>query len=369
MSDRGNGSVEDRVVDWALAERLALALAGQGPAWDGSGEAGIRSQCEWAVELVRGYTGLKPRSAIPAAELIGRAEWVRANLESFRTLSAAVERQLAHRMRLSGRAGGVPRAIAAAATGVEVGLATGYLAQRVIGQYDVALLGPARAPRLLLVAPNLAAARSRLGADAELFGRWVALHEATHAVQFAAVPWLREHLGGIATELLSAAAIEIKPAELLSKLARLDPRELVRSVAAGDFVSLLWPESQRRGVGRLLAAMTVVEGYAEHVMDAVGRRLGPGYGELRGKLEADRERRRPLDAVVSKLLGLDLKLAQYRRGKAFADEVAASVGIRGLNRVWSGPDALPSRQELDQPADWVQRVGARRRRRRLALLR
>ncbi len=369
MSASGSGAPDERIVDWALAERLAVALAGQGPVWDGAGEGEIRSQCEWAVEAVRRYTALRPRSAIPAAELIGRAEWVRANIESFRAVSAAVERRLSQRIGRPGRAGGVPRAIAAAATGVEVGLTTGYLAQRVIGQYDVALLGPARPPRLLLVAPNLAMARRRLDVDLELFGRWVALHEATHAVQFAAVPWLREHLGGIAADLLSGAAIEIKPSELLSRLARLDVRELIRSVAAGDLVTLLWPASQRQDMERLLAAMTVVEGYAEHVMDAVGGRLGPGYGALRRKLEADRERRRPLDAVLSKLLGLDLKLAQYRRGKVFADRVAAAAGIRALNRVWSAPEALPSQRELDHPGAWIERVGAKRRRRRLALLR
>ena len=52
-----------------------------------------------------------------------------------------------------------------------------------------------------------------------------------------------------------------------------------------------------------MAAMTVVEGYAEHVMDAVGESLDPGYAELRRRLERDRQRRGPLDAIVSKLLG------------------------------------------------------------------
>jgi coenzyme F420 biosynthesis associated uncharacterized protein len=353
----------ERIVDWALAERVALALAGQGPEWEGSEEE-LRAESERAGGLVRRYTGLKPRGRLPEAELIDRAGWARVTLNGFREMSATVEEKLSERLEESRKG---PSRLTGAATGAEVGLTVGYLAQRVIGQYDVALIGPTRAPRLLFVGPNLSAARARLDVDGDLFLRWVALHETTHAVHFAAVPWLREHVGGIATELFEQAAIEVKPGELLGKLVRMNPRELVRSVAAGDLARLLWPEPQRQLIDRLLAVMTLVEGYAEHVMDAVGEELDPGYAELRRRLDRDRERRGLLDSIVSKLLGLDLKMAQYRRGKAFADEVVRTAGIRTLNRAWESPDSLPTAGELDSPLEWVERVGARREHRRFAI--
>jgi coenzyme F420 biosynthesis associated uncharacterized protein len=355
------------MVDWRLAERIAVALAGEGPPWEGGAEK-LQAEGERAIGLVRRYTGLRPRGRLPEAELIARAEWVRTNLESFRAMSAEVERRMANHVRVAGRGGGISGSLVGVAAGAEVGLASGYLAQRVIGQYDVALIGPVREPRLLFVGPNLAAARARLEVDRGLFLRWVALHEATHAVQFAAVPWLREYIGGIAQELLSEASVEVKPGELLGKLARLGPRGLVRTVASGEIVSLLWTEPQRRLVDRLLAAMTVIEGYAEHVMDAVGEDLDPAYAGLRRRLDRDRERRGLLDQVVSRLLGLDMKLAQYRRGKAFADQVAHEAGIKALNRVWAEPVMLPSAEELDNPSEWLVRVGPRRRR-LLAILR
>jgi coenzyme F420 biosynthesis associated uncharacterized protein len=357
------------MVDWSLAERVAGALAGSGPAWDGSEEE-LRAESNRAAELVRDYTRLKPKGPVPSAELVGRAEWARVNIESFRGLSARVEEHLEQRMDGSGKeGGGLQRTIVRAATGAEVGLALGYLSQRVIGQYDVALLGPARAPRLLFVGPNLSAARSRLDVDRDLFLSWVALHETTHAVHFASVPWLREHIGGIAEELFEKAALEVKPGELLGKLARTNPKELVRSATSGELATLLWPEPQRKLVERLTAAMTLVEGYAEHVMDAVGDRLDPGYADLRQALDRDRERRGLLDSIVSKVLGLEMKLAQYRRGKAFADEVVRAHGIRTLNRAWQNPDSLPRPEELDSPADWVDRVGAAREHRLFALFR
>jgi coenzyme F420 biosynthesis associated uncharacterized protein len=315
---------------------------------------------------VRRYTGLRARG-LPDAELIGRAEWARVNLVSFKGMSAGIEEAIAARMEQPD-GGGVSR-IASAATGAEVGLALGYLGQRVIGQYDVALIGPTREPRLLFVAPNLSAARERLDVDRELFLSWIALHETTHAVQFAAVRWLRPYLGGIAEELFEQAAIEVKPRDLLAKIAGLNPRELLRTVADGELATIFWTGDQRALVDRLLAAMTVVEGYAEHVMDAVGDQTDPGYAELRRRLERDRERRGPLDTIVSKLLGLDMKMAQYRRGKAFADAVVDLAGIKALNVVWRDAESLPAFEELDDPAAWIERTGAARPLRRFALFR
>ena len=359
----------ERLVDWNLAERLAIALAGSGPEWDGSAEE-LRSESDRSAHLVRRYTGLRPKGRLPEAELVDRAEWARVNLESFQDLSARVEEHLENRVSGSnnGRAAGIQRTIVRTATGAEVGLAVGYLSQRVIGQYDVALIGPARAPRLLFVGPNLSSARARLEVNRDLFLRWIALHETTHAVHFASVPWLREYIGGIAEELFEKAALEVKPTEILGKLARLNPRELLRSAKSGELATLLLPEDQRRLIDRLTATMTLVEGYAEHVMDAVGDQLDPGYTDLRRALERDRDRR-GLDSIVSKVLGLEMKLAQYRRGKAFADEVVRTHGIRTLNRAWSEPEALPRPEELDSPAEWVERVGAARERRLLALFR
>ncbi len=357
-----------RVVDWDLAERIAFGLAGDGPRWDGT-EAELRAESRRAARLVARYTRLRARRGLPDAELISRYQWAQVNLSSFRDMSAPVEEKLAERMRAAGKEGGLGERIAAAAAGAEVGLAVGYLAQRVVGQYDIALIGPARAPRLLFVGPNLSAARQRLGVDRDLFLRWIALHETTHAVQFAGVRWLRPHLGSIASELFEQAAIEVKPGEVLGKLVRTDPRELLRTVAAGELAHLLWSDQQRELIDRLLSAMTVVEGYAEHVMDAVGERLDPRYADLRGALDRDRERRGPLDALVSRLLGLELKMAQYRRGKAFCDAVAAEVGVKGLNVVWRSPEDLPSRAELEAPVEWIERTGARRPGRLLALFR
>ena len=87
----------------------------------------------------------------------------------------------------------------------EVGVVLGYLAQRVLGQYELVLLDEAvedRPPRLLFVLPNLGQAVQAFGAEEQEFMTWVTLHEVTHAVQFAGVPWLHGHVAGLVRELL-----------------------------------------------------------------------------------------------------------------------------------------------------------------------
>jgi uncharacterized protein (DUF2342 family) len=96
-------------------------------------------------------------------------------------------------------------------------------------------------------------------------------------------------------------------------------------------------------------------------MDAVGGELGAGYARLRAAVEAQRERRGTLDAIVSALLGLGMKLRQYELGKRFADEVVERAGIEGLNAVWRSPAELPAADEIERPELWLERVveGAR----------
>jgi len=53
---------------------------------------------------------------------------------------------------------------------------------------------------------------------------------------------------------------------------------------------------------------------------------------------------------------MDLKLKQYQQGKAFCDAVVARGGIAALNRAWTGPEALPTLPELDDPAAWLART-------------
>ncbi|MDX6652962.1 MAG: hypothetical protein QOJ38_1743 [Solirubrobacterales bacterium] len=351
--DEGAG---EGLIDWDLAQRVAAGVAGSGPE-ERLDASALIAAAEPSAELVIEYSGLRPKGALPEPELIDRREWVATNLATLREVAATIERRLADSLRLPGAFGAGARAIAGAATGVEVGLVSGYLAQRVVGQYDIALIGPSRTPRLLFVGPNLVELRRRIGADRDLLLRWIALHESTHAVQFAAVPWLRDHVGGLVARLVETTELRIEPQALLQRVRSFDPRPVIEGLRKGDLIRLLAGEERRELLDELQATMAVIEGYSDHVMDAVGEQLDPRYGEMRDRFEQQRTNRSPLELLITRLLGLDMKLRQYSLGKAFADATSERAGIEGLNRVWSEPAALPSLEELERPELWLARTG------------
>lgn len=350
------------LVDWRLAERIAVTVAGREDAEGQPTPSILRSEsfeavCATALGLVGSYARLEPLGSIPEPELVGRAEWSRGVLATLGELTGELERTGSFELSLPGPLGRIARSLVGIGTGTEVGLAAGYAARRVLGQYDIALVGAERPSRLLFVVPNLTATASELEIDVDDFVRWVAMHETTHALQFAAAPWLRDHLGELIRGMLSRAGAQISLGELAGRIAR-DPRGAVSSFLRGDIAKALVGDAQVPALDRIQATMTVIEGHAEHVMDGAGGEFVPSVEALRANLERRRSRRGPVETMIARILGLDLKLRQYRQGKAFCDEVVAEAGIDGLNRIWTGPDALPSAAELEQPRAWVERTRA-----------
>jgi coenzyme F420 biosynthesis associated uncharacterized protein len=347
------------MVDWFLAQRLARYVAGEPDMRPPKVDLGALATD--SAERVIAYTGLTPARELPTAEWVGRAEWIAANVGSMRTL-------LDPPLSRVGQGLGPTRHAVRLGAGVvltaEVGVVLGFLAQRVLGQYELVLLDTTpedRPPRLLFVLPNLAAAGRAFGADEREFLHWVALHEVTHAVQFAGVPWLQSHMAAMVRELLSHAELRIDARRALRMPNAEDLKRLAAAARSGDIISLVASEQERATLERMQATMAVLEGHAEHVMDAVGAPLLPSLPKLRAALEARRRSQSAPARLLARLLGLEMKLRQYEQGKRFCDAVVREAGVEALNRVWSGPEMLPSTAELDAPHRWLERTGVPRR--------
>jgi coenzyme F420 biosynthesis associated uncharacterized protein len=243
----------------------------------------------------------------------------------------------------------------------EVGVVVGYLAQRVLGQYELVLLDEAvaeRPPRLLFVMPNLGQAVQAFGAEEKEFMTWVTLHEVTHAIQFAGVPWLHGYLAGLVRELLRSAEVRIETPRQLRLPTGDELRRIGRALREGDLISIVTTHAERETLDRVQAAMAVIEGHAEHVMDAVAPDLIPSLPQLRAALDRRRRAQSGLSRLVARLLGLDLKLRQYEQGKRFCDTIVAERGTEALRHVLSAPEALPTLAELRDPASWLARAAA-----------
>jgi coenzyme F420 biosynthesis associated uncharacterized protein len=344
------------VIDWILAEKIAGYVAGTGDG--GTPTADLASLTGESERRVIAYTRLQPARALPRPEGIGRREWVTSNIEAMRAMLDPVVQR-------AGKGLGPLRPAMRLAVGVvvttEVGLVLGYLAQRVLGQYELVLLDDGvenRPPRLLFVLPNLGQAVESFGAEEREFMTWVALHEVTHAVQFAAVPWLQGHVAGLVRELLQSAELRIETPRKLHLPSREEIRRVASALRRGDLIALAASEAERDTLNRVQAVMAVIEGHAEHVMDAVAPDLLPSLPKLRAALDQRRRSQSRLSRVLARLLGLELKLRQYEQGKRFCDVVVRSGGPEALHHVFSAPEALPTLGELRDPTAWLARTGA-----------
>jgi coenzyme F420 biosynthesis associated uncharacterized protein len=346
-------------IDWRIAQRIGELVAGT-PPFGGVSAAHVEPLARDFAKRVGSYSGLELRGELPPLELVDRSGWIAANLRTMRPLLARLTERASAQ---GGPLAGPLRSVSGLLMGAQVGALTGVLSQRVLGQYDLALLDESVKPRLLLLAPNLAQAARNLGVDRDQLVLWVTIHEVTHAVQFGGAPWLRDYLGGILTELIDGLQVSMAPGSARGGwLPRLpdsaELRDLVERARHGQLLRLTLGEDRWRLVERMQAAMSLIEGHAEHTMDVIGAQELPTLERLRAAMNRRRANRGLPWRVLERLLGLELKLRQYETGRRFCDAVAAAAGPGALARAWEGPEMLPSPEELERPADWLARSGA-----------
>jgi coenzyme F420 biosynthesis associated uncharacterized protein len=350
-----------QLVDWRVATTTATALVPPGPRLPlERAVATVEDLRALAVEAdrhVRGFTALDPAGDIAVVTVVDRPGWIRSNVDGFRTLLDPLLDELAGRRKVT--LGPVVGAIGPRATGAEVGALLAYLATRVLGQFE--LLGPApddsgEGGRLTLVAPNIVATEQALGVQSRDFRLWVCLHEVTHRTQFAAAPWLHGHVRELLQGYLTAS--DLDPAAMLSRLrgALGSIGEVVRGQSDLSLIELVQTPEQRAVLDRVTGLMSLLEGHADVVMDGVGPDVVPSVAVIRDRFEARRRSGNPVERLLRRLFGIDMKMKQYAEGADFVRAVVAAVGMQGLNRVWAGPDLLPDAAEIRDPAQWLARV-------------
>lgn len=344
------------MVDWSLARQIARLSAGSGPTSEVAAELpGLVADAE---RHVGAYTGLSLSEPMPAPEALDRPAWADVNLDTLATYLEPVAGRLDDRLSSAGPLAGALRAVTGATLAAEAGLVVGFIAQRVLGQFEVSLLQPDAPTRLLFVAPNLERAVTELDVDRDSFLAWIALHEVTHVFQFSGVPWLREHLGGLLRRYLETVDVRIERGAAGGLPSLPSVQGLIDRFREGGLVALVQTREQRGLLAQVQAAMSVVEGYSEHVMDAVGVEVLDSYEGLREAMERRRASRSAPERVLWRLFGLDIKMRQYEQGRRFCDAVVDTGGLELLNRVWEGPELLPGAKELSQPEAWRARVQA-----------
>jgi len=359
------------LVDWGTAQRVAEWSIARSSVPTGyrpdALEADFAELTAEAEGLVAAATGL--RAPTPArARVTDRAGWVRANVASIqRLLGPTLVKLEAQRATAVGGpaqlARLVPRPLAGAGraiSGAQLGLVLAWMSTRVLGQYDLLLTedGADDQDLVYYVGPNVVALERRYAFPARQFRLWLALHEVTHRCQFTGVPWLRDHFVSLVDQGLEPAAAD--PRRLAEAVRRAADEVLAGRSPLNDagVLGLVASPEQLEALQRIQALMSLLEGHGDVTMDRAGATAVPGAKRFSAVLHERRQQVHGPAKLLQKILGLEAKLRQYAEGEKFVNEVERVGGPDLFNRVWRGPEWLPSLAEIRNPTDWVHRVGA-----------
>jgi coenzyme F420 biosynthesis associated uncharacterized protein len=350
------------LVDWPAVERLAIGRLERAPGRLTADELRA-TEADYAEAMARIVPALSRALAtqlpgvVERSGVVDRAGWVRANTATFASLIGKLEHDLLDQIVPPG--GGLTVAAMALAnrwiTTRQLGVMLGFMGQRVLGQYDIALLSAEAAPgRLLFVEENIRQTARSLSVPLGSFRTWIALHETTHAFEFEAHPWLRPYLATRLERQLTLFGRDVRGMgrEALRGLGR-----ALRGEGAGEhWLEQLMTDEQRRLFRETQAVMSLLEGFSDYVMDEVGHRLVSDVEVIRAKFDERRARRTPTERAMLRLTGMDLKLEQYKKGETFVRAIAAARGPEALARLWDGPESLPREGEIESPERWIARV-------------
>ena len=339
-----------RTVDWGFAAAFGAKLVRPAPATtDYTRRQAIEQLASSAMRAeipVREVTGLNEGADVSDARIIDRSEWVRAASQSMRAMTGGSEND------------DKPNFITGRVTGAQTGAVLAFISSGILGQYDPFA---DNGGELLLVYPNVIAVERQLRVVPADFRLWVCLHEVTHRVQFRANPWLADHMSNSLAVLTEETGEDVT--QVIGRLASFvrDRRDGVpadpNSTGVLGVLRAVQSEPQQRALDQLLVLGTLLEGHADHVMDAVGPAVVPSVVTIRRRFEERRKRKQPpLQRVMRALMGIDAKMSQYTRGKAFVDDVVGRVGMARFNTIWTGPETLPLPDEIEKPQRWIDRV-------------
>ena len=348
----------DQTIDWEFAARIARRAAGVEPLSQSdlyqSLHADFAEATVLAEKLVADETGLRSLDGPARARVIGREDWIDANIRSFQRLLRPLTDKMEERA-----PSGPMAAVSGKVAAVEVGTVLGWMSRRVLGQYDLLLAedeDPQDQDLVYYVGPNVLAVEKRYAFVPGEFRLWLATHELTHRAQFTGVPWMREHFIGLVEQTLDN--IDPDPDRIMSGLKRLfDERRRGETAALDNGLALLFASDEQRLVlDQISGLMSLLEGHGDVTMNRAAREHVPSAGRFAKVMQQRRNNTKGIARIMQKLIGIDAKLAQYEQGERFIERIEAERGDRAVDVIWQDSTHLPSIEEIKEPSQWLLRV-------------
>jgi putative hydrolase len=244
------------------------------------------------------------------------------------------------------------------AFGSQLGQALGKLSREVLTSTDIGLpLGPKGVAALMPEAvESLAEGLEQPRSEIITF---LAAREAAHHRLFSHVPWLASQLLNAVEAFAKGMKIDMSGIEDFAAgfnpASLTDPSQMEQLLNQGIFEPKATPE-QTAALERLETMLALIEGWVQTVVaDALGDRI-PGTSALSETLRRRRATGGPAEQTFATLVGLELRPRKLREAAVLWERLTQAVGADARDAVWQHPDLLPTAEDLDEPAAFIDRM-------------
>jgi putative hydrolase len=359
------GGKQSGPVNYDLARQLASSAIGfVAPVPEKTGAA-----IADAVHLAE--TWLDGATALPAGTTKAVAwtpnDWIDNTLETWKRLCDPVAEQISavwasalpeEAKSMAGPLLSMMSQMGGMAFGSQLGQALGKLSREVLTSTDIGLpLGPKGVAALLpeaveSFAEGLEQPRSEILT-------FLAAREAAHHRLFSHVPWLASQLLNAVEAFAKGMKIDMSGIEEFAAgfnpESLTDPSQMEQLLNQGIFEPKATPE-QTAALERLETLLALIEGWVQTVVtDALGDRI-PGASALNETMRRRRATGGPAEQTFATLVGLELRPRKMREAAVLWERLTQAVGADARDAVWQHPDLLPSSEDLDEPAGFIDRM-------------
>jgi putative hydrolase len=241
------------------------------------------------------------------------------------------------------------------AFGSQLGQALGTLSREVLTSTDIGLpLGPKGVAALMPDAiESLAEGLEQPRSEILTF---LAAREAAHHRLFSHVPWLSSQLLNAVEAFAKGMKVDTSGLEEFTRgfnpESLTDPSAMEQLLNQGIFEPKATPE-QVAALERLETLLALIDGWVQTVVnDALGDRI-PGTSALSETLRRRRATGGPAEQTFATLVGLELRPRKLREAAVLWERLTEAVGADRRDAVWQHPDLLPSAEDLDEPAAFI----------------
>jgi putative hydrolase len=375
-------------VNWDLAKDVARqAAAGDDPSIGAAEQTAVTD----AIRLAELW--LDPTSSFPAATTSARAwsraEWIEATLPTWTTLVEPVAAKVVEAFSgeltgglaagLGGAGFGIPglpglpsgdspgelsemaapllsmmRQMGGVMFGSQVGQALGTLSREVVSSTDVGL-PLAGVGHAALIPAGIATFGEGLGVAPDEVRLFIALREAACHRLFAGVPWLRGRLLAALDDY--ARGITVDTARMQEAFGSIDPTnpESLQDALTGGLFEPENTPAQQAALGRLEMLLALIEGWIDDVVGQAADGRLVGAAALGETVRRRRASGGPAEQTFGTLVGLQLRPRRMREAAELWRLLREARGTDGRDALWEHPDLLPSIDDLDDPAGFVDR--------------